>query len=62
MAQNKKTDPRSGGFTEEDVLKGATTRYRRRSLGKSGMRDYRDSGSCGIGGIYADSRLEAASA
>lgn len=37
MAQNRKTDPRRGEFTEEDVLKGATTRYRRRSLGKSGI-------------------------
>ncbi|MBR5447792.1 MAG: M15 family metallopeptidase [Clostridia bacterium] len=37
MAQNRKTDPRKGGFTEEDVLKGATTRYRRRGLGRSGI-------------------------
>ncbi len=37
MAQNRKTDPRRGAFTEADVLRGATTRYRRRGLGKSGI-------------------------
>ena len=37
MAQNRKNDPRRGRYTEEDVLKSATSRYRRRSLGKSGI-------------------------